>query len=103
MDPKNRRAFPRYPAQGRGTITRQGPVLAPPASGAIFDISAGGVCIRLQDPPEVDEQVALELDNPLRHARVRVAGRVAHVTPENNGWYRVGCCFHPGRLDIHSW
>jgi hypothetical protein len=102
MQSRERRAFPRHPAQGRATIHHPGTSRAA-ASGELFDISAGGVCIMLRDPPEVAEQVSLELQNPAQRVSVRVAGEVAHVTPHKSGWYRVGCAFQDGSLDICSW
>lgn len=57
----------------------------------------------LQEPPELDEQVSLELHNAARRVSVRVAGRIAHVTPHESGWYRVGCSFQNGAIDICSW
>lgn len=73
------------------------------ATGELFDISVGGVCIMLQQPPAVNEQVSLELHNPSRRVSVRVTGQVAHVTPHKSGWYRVGCSFENGAVDIQSW
>lgn len=90
MYPRERRACARHAAEGRGTIAWGE---STSSSGILLDISAGGACLRLRNPPHVGEHVSLELHNPYRQAHMRVAAQVAHTTPDKDGWFRVGCSF----------
>lgn len=92
----NRRKHARVKAQNCASIQAQG--AKRPAMGVLNDISADGLAMQTEQPPQKGDEVTV---NVLVHGAIHpVIAQVAHVTKMADGLYLVG--LHAGLLVLQG-
>ncbi|HEV3084845.1 MAG TPA: PilZ domain-containing protein [Gemmataceae bacterium] len=90
----DRRSVPRFSPNPATSCQARSAAGSDSQPATIHNISAGGIKLAVQRPPEVGASLVLVLTNEAGPFMQRIVTvRVTHVMPQSDGSYALGCAF----------
>jgi hypothetical protein len=88
---EERRSVPRFAARAVATIYRDSDAMRTGIPGTLHDVSIAGLGVDVNEiSVELMEQVKIRLQNDVQRFDREVRGVVRHISPLEDGQYRVG-------------